>query len=130
MGKPKQDPIQYLKEWNNHLYNPGYWVNRYTPFNYPKRSRLAWLLMLAQFLVVAITMIILWVLYFITKEKIALFLGIVMGFFTLLGWRYVQITRPVQESNGEEEVAAQTILEHQQRHPKKKNLPKRRKDYK
>ncbi len=34
-----QDPVEQLKEWEDHMYNKGYWVNRNNPF-YPPKNRL------------------------------------------------------------------------------------------
>jgi hypothetical protein len=31
--KSKRDPIADLKEWNEHMYNPGYWINRISWLN-------------------------------------------------------------------------------------------------
>ncbi len=40
MSKDKgQDPVEQLKEWEDHMYNKGYWVNRNNPF-YPPKNRL------------------------------------------------------------------------------------------
>lgn len=37
-SKNRRDPIQDLQEWQEHKYNPGYWINRLPPFYPPKRS--------------------------------------------------------------------------------------------
>jgi hypothetical protein len=45
MGKiDKDDPIADLREWGEHQYNPGYWINRFSPFFPPKRTKHYWFL--------------------------------------------------------------------------------------
>ena len=133
MAKPKRDPVRDLKEWNDHIFNPYYWVNRYTPFHFPRRSRSAWQLEGIQFLLFAITAFFLLTIVLGAEEQptrgIALILLIAIGAFALIQWQRMEATKPLRDDD--EEAGSQGEASQPKRiHPKKKKLPRRRKDYK
>lgn len=142
MGKkPQPDLIAELEEWNQHMYSPGYWVNRISLMDKSswrwirKHNRLmgvyGWLVSIPSLLVV----------FYITVQdarqlKQPLFKVLfnfanpfrvyVFGFLLLVGFMFVVHTilffqQPVVDDEPDETP-----------HPKqekKKKLPKRRKDY-
>jgi hypothetical protein len=39
MGKNNDDDaLEKLREWQEHQYNPGYWINRF-PFGFPPKNK-------------------------------------------------------------------------------------------
>ena len=47
--KHARDAIKELLEWEQHMYTPGYYVNRFSPFFPPKPSIYTWILTLIDF---------------------------------------------------------------------------------
>lgn len=62
MGKKKRDPIADLEEWQEHQYNPGYWINRIPPWIPTRRTIGFWLLSLIDVLIIKPTFLfIIWI---------------------------------------------------------------------
>ena len=48
--KHARDAIKELLEWEQHMYTPGYYINRFSPFFPPKPSIWTWILTLIDFI--------------------------------------------------------------------------------
>jgi hypothetical protein len=44
-SKHQRDPIRDMQEWQEHQYNPGYWINRFRPW-FPLRRSYVWAILL------------------------------------------------------------------------------------
>ena len=47
--KHAREAIKELLEWEQHMYTPGYYINRFSPFFPPKPSIYTWILTLIDF---------------------------------------------------------------------------------
>ncbi len=90
--KDEQDPVEQLKEWEDHMYNPGYWVNRTSPFFPPKPNKGTWILSLIEFVVFGIAFGVATLFYILDpKPKLIIFLVVLFVFFLvacLRFWRF------------------------------------------
>jgi hypothetical protein len=130
MPKQHRDEFENLKEWQDHQYNPGYWVNR-IPFAYPpKRSKGIFLTYLIQAALIIPAFIIFLAAYLLDGNQtvflvMMLFTGVFSVILILLLIRY----RPLPEGKIKTQ-AERDEIRRKENLEKKKDLPKRRKDYK
>ena len=126
MAKEKRDPIAELEEWQEHQYNPGYWVNRLPPGFPLKRERrlsLGYLFLFVFYLVFVIFVLIV-ILSGETFYFPLLFLFGVPAIYSL--WRFFR-HKPDPRQRTQEEMDEIRRKENQER---KRDLPKRNKNYK
>jgi hypothetical protein len=129
MGKNHNtDPIEDLREWEEHMYNSGYWVNRFTPFFPPKRSIHMWILALIDLFLVVPGAILIWF-YVLDENEFSIDFIIVLSILTLFG--IMAILRAIR-LRPENEGPPQELREKWNRKSRRerKKQPKRRKDYK
>ena len=130
MPKRQKDEFEKLNEWQDHQYNPGYWVNR-IPFAYPpKRSRGIFLIYLIQAVLIVPAFFIFLVAYILdNNQTVFLFMTWFTGFFSVILILLLIRYRPLPTSRirTQEE---QDEIRRKENQEKKKDLPKRRKDYK
>jgi hypothetical protein len=120
------DGIQKLIEWEEHQYNSGYWINRFSPFFPQKRIKFNWILSLVDFYLIIPAFILFLIVFIQTNEKILIAPLILLGVFSIIVVLRKQYFTPVEDkNNGEEENNLKSATHH---HYKKKLL-KRRKDY-
>ncbi len=123
----KQDPISELNEWQEHQYNPGYWINR-PPFFPPKRTKGWWILSLIDvFLVVPAFFIIAGIYFFVEQNKLFLVPLVILGLFSILLLRRALIFKPYKP--GTPHQAEIEEINRKNKKERKKKQPKRRKDY-
>lgn len=116
-----------IQEWQEHQYNPFYWVNKFSPLFPPERTRGFWITsLIALFLNIPVFLAFCWS-YFADRNSgsfpFVLIFGALSVILTLLAIRL----RP-DFHKGKSQVEKQE-LNRIQNHQKKKKLPKRRKDY-
>lgn len=104
MKKQKNvDPIQELNEWQEHMYNPGYWINRFSPFFPPKRGRLTAYTSLIN-LVVMLPMFVVVSYFAITMRNLGgFFLALILGAMTLSSLVMLVRFWPRRDSNSQPE---------------------------
>jgi hypothetical protein len=119
------DPISRLREWEDHMWNPGYWVNRFSPFFPPKPSKGFWILALIDAFVIVPTTIVLTYFYFIEGDRY-----FVLPLLFMIALAIVAVLREYRLRPNRSDLSQQE-LERRSREEKreKKKLPKRRKDY-
>jgi hypothetical protein len=121
------DPIEELNEWQEHQYNSGYWVNRFSPFFPPRRTAIRWLLDWIDVILLPPTFLAFCWLYWTEREPFNLILLLIVGFFMLVGFLRLWNLRPDFRKPSETSEA----IEQKNREEKeeRKKLPKRRKDF-
>jgi hypothetical protein len=77
------DPIDGLNEWQEHMYNPGYWINRFSPFFPPRRGRLAGCNSLISLAIVLPIFIILIYVAITRRELVIIFTTLIVGLLVL-----------------------------------------------
>jgi len=120
------DEIDKIEEWQEHQYNPLYWVDRFSPLFPPKRTRGSWITsLIGLFLNLPAFAAFGWS-YFADRNSASLPWMLVFGALSIVLTLLAIRLRPDshQEKN-------QTKVEDRShvRKQKKKKLPKRRKDY-
>jgi len=135
--KHEPDAIERLKEWQDHAYNPGYWVNRFPLGFPPKPSRGFWILALID-VFVCVPMFVALLLRYLSQPDSLLLIPVIFtgGMAVLATLRLPRLrprdTSPRDEANetGEGNSTAKEGGPSEPRaRRKKKGLPKRRKDY-
>ncbi len=127
MSAKRNDPIEELQEWQEHQYNPGYWVNRFTPEFPPKRSMGRWLLELFQVLIIVPAFFFMsYVYFFVEKDSLYLPMLGVLGVISIVGILRALRVKPLATEIPPEK---QHEFNRKKKREKKKRLPKRRKDY-
>jgi len=122
-----KDEMDKFQEWQDHQYNPYYWVNKFSPFFPPKRTLGFWILSLIDvFLIIPAFFAFCW-LYF--SEGNNEYLPIVVSFGVIsvvVTLRAIRLMPDFHKRKSQVEVEE---MNHLQNREKKKKLPKRRKDY-
>ncbi len=92
--KEKRDPIEQLKEWEDHMYNPGYWFNRSNPF-YPPRNELGSRKLALIYMLVLAPLTGLFIIFFLLEPSTHLItpLVILLLLLTLTGINYWRLGR-------------------------------------
>ena len=121
------DKMDQIEEWQEHQYNPFYWVNKFSPLFPPKRTRGAWITsLMGLFLTIPTFLAFCWS-YFADKNSGSLPLMLIFGALSLLMILLTIRLRPdFRQGKRQTEVEEQKRVQSQE---KKKKLPKRRKDY-
>ena len=120
------DEIDKIEEWQEHQYNPFYWVDKVSPLFPPKRTRGFWITsLIGLFLSLPPFLAFCWS-YFADRNNASLPWMLVFGAFSVILILLVIRFRP-DFNQGK----SQTEAEEKNRTKKqgKKKLPKRRKDY-
>ena len=126
MTKEKRDPIEELNEWQEHQYNPGYWVNRFSPEFPPKKSLGFWLIDLFQFLFFGFWFIIVVIVMILDDPKYFPLLIILGVGEVYLALRLIRL-KPDRKQRTQEEWDE---IRRKQNKERKRDLPKRNKNYK
>jgi hypothetical protein len=120
------DEMEKFQEWQEHQYNPFYWVNRFSPLFPPKRTRGGWITsLIGLFLNLPAFLAFCWS-YFAEGNNesfpFMLTFGVLSAIMVLLAIRLKPDFNPGK---------SQTEVEERNRiqNRKKKEHPKRRKDY-
>jgi hypothetical protein len=121
------DEMDKIQEWQDHQYNPFYWVNKFSPLFPPKRTLSFWILSLIElFLSILAFLMFCWI-YFVGGYNE--FLPIVVIFGALSVVMTLRAIRLKPNFNRGKSQAQIEELNRIQKQEKKKKLPKRRKDY-
>ena len=122
----ENDELVKLKEWQDHQYNPGYWVNKFSPQFPHKRTIGFWILILIDVVLIIPAFIFSLIVYFIEVNEVYLIpIGILGVSSILVSLRAIRLKpEPKLEKS-------QVEIEELRRKRKKENkkLPNRRKDY-
>jgi hypothetical protein len=122
-----QDEMNKIQEWQEHQYNPFYWVDKFSPLFPAKRTRGYWITsLIGLFLNLPVFLAFCWS-YFSERNSGSLPLMLIFGALSVILTLLAIRLRPDFD-----EKKSQTELErrnHIKNHDKKKKLPKRRKDY-
>lgn len=121
------DEFEKFREWQEHQYNPFYWVNKFSPLFPPKRTRGFWItsliglsLFLPGFLAFCWS-------YFADRNSESLPLMLIFGALSLI---MLLLTIRLRPDFHKEKRQTEAEKQKQVRSRKqKKKLPKRRKDY-
>ena len=128
MATGDKDPIEELNEWQQHAYNPGYWLKRGPPFFPPKPSRGMWILSWINAVVVFLFVIAFLFKVFVEKGGIEDVAMLVVGaVFMVISIRTIRVMKPAAEELTQEEIEARN--RRNKKESKQKNQPQRRKDY-
>jgi len=119
------DGLDKIKEWQDHQYNSGYWVNKFSPEFPPKRSKGFWLLSLIDVFVFIPVVIFSLIVYFIEGNNVYLYLAGLFGVFSFLATLRAIRLKPLPKTKSQLEIDK---LRREKKEEKKKR-PKRRKDY-
>jgi hypothetical protein len=127
MSQKNRDPIEELNEWQEHQYNPGYWVNRFSPRLPPRKTKGIWILEIISLVWIVIGFIAAVIAYFVAGPlpviKFSLWL---FGIFTILALIRARNLKPKEFEFSQQE---RDEIRRKEKKEKKKDLPKRRKDY-
>lgn len=130
MPKRKRDDIADLNEWQEHQYNTGYWINKLQPGFPPKRSKGYFIFGLIHviFFAPAFTFMLIDI-TFNSRPSNHLIATIILGAFSLLMVAFTIRMRPLKRDKVRTQAELDEIRRKENKE-KKKDLPKRRKDYK
>jgi len=130
MPKPKRNDIRDLNEWQEHQYNPGYWINRFSPSFPPKRSKGMFILGLIQSIIMVPGFLIMLIDYtFNTRPWNYLVATIILGVCSIIIVLFTIRMKPLKSDKVQTQAELDEIRR-KENQEKKKDLPKRRKDYK
>ena len=126
--KHARDAIKELLAWEQHVYTPGYYVNRFSPFFPPKPSIYTWILTLIDFFLSLIAATAMTWLAIVERSVI---LAVLAAITVLLVVITSIMLRRMWPSYRKLEQRLRTTNENAVRlKQEKKKYPKRRKDYK
>lgn len=118
------EEIDQIQEWQDHQYNPIYWVNKFSPLFPPKKTRGVWVTSLIGLgLSLPAFLAFCWS-YFADKNSGSLAFVLIFGALSIIMTFLAVRLRP-DSDKGKSQIN-QYQFHNQQ---KKKKLPKRRKDY-
>lgn len=120
------DGIQELIEWEEHQYNKGYWINRFTPFFPPKRTKGNWILSLITLFMFVLLFIVSIFSYFQAYDLQSIAFIIVTGLFSFAAIIQVRNLKPI---NNRDDEFGESDAKSLHNHERKTKLPKKRKDY-
>lgn len=120
------DKMDQIEEWQEHQYNPLYWVDRFSPLFPPKRTRGSWITsLIGLFLNLPIFLAFCWS-YFADGNSGSLPWMLIFGALSVIMTLLVIRLKPdFNQAKSQPDMEKQNRI-HQE---KKKKLPKRRKDY-
>jgi len=121
------EEVDQIQEWQDHQYNPIYWVNRFSPLFPPKRTRGFWVTsLIGLFLTLPAFLAFCWS-YFADRNSGSLPIMLIFGALSLIMILLTIRLRPdFHKGKRPTEVEEQKRVQSRE---KKKKLPKRRKDY-
>jgi hypothetical protein len=121
------DEMDKIEEWQEHQYNPFYWVDKFSPLFPPKRTRGFWITsLIGLFLSLPPFLAFCWS-YFVDSNSKSLAFMLIFGTSSIVMTLLAIRLRPdFNQKKSQTEVKEQKRV---QSHQKKKKLPKRRKDY-
>lgn len=116
-----------IKEWQEHQYNPLYWVDRFSPLFPPKRTLGGWITsLIGLFLNLPAFVAFCWS-YFADKNSASLPWMLIFGALSVIMVLLAIRLKPVlRQGKSQTEVEEMNRFQNQE---KKKKLPNRRKDY-
>ena len=118
--------IDKIEEWQEHQYNPLYWVDKFSPLFPPKRTRGFWITsLIALFLNIPVFLAFCWS-YFADRNSGSLPFVLIFGALCVILILLAIRLKP-DSNHGESRTEGEERNHTQNR--KKKKLPKRRKDY-
>lgn len=117
--------IEEIHEWQEHQYNPFYWVNKFSPLFPPKRTRFFWITsLIGLFLILPGFLAFCWS-YFADSNSGSLPFMLIFGALSLITTLLAIRLRPdFHTGKHPNKVEGQKRVQGQE-----KKLPKRRKDY-
>jgi hypothetical protein len=116
-----------IQEWQEHQYNPFYWVNRISPLFPPKKTLGSWITnLLGLFLSLPAFLAFGWS-YFAERNIESLLLALIFGTLSLVMTLLTIRLRPGFNKKKSQIEAKE--LNRSKKQKRKKKLPKRRKDY-
>jgi len=115
-----------IKEWQEHQYNPFYWVNKFSPLFPPERTRGFWITsLIGLFLNIPVFLAFCW-LYFADRNSGSLPLVLIFGALSvILTLLAIRLRPDFDHGKSQTEIEERNHIKKQE----KKKLPKRRKDY-
>lgn len=121
------DEMEKIQEWQEHQYNPFYWVNRFSPLFPPERTRGGWITsLIGLFLNLPAFLAFCWS-YFADKNSASLPWMLIFGTLSVIMVLLAIRLKPVLgQGKSKTEVEEMNRFQNQE---KKKKLPNRRKDY-
>ena len=120
MPKPNRNEIDDLNEWQEHQYNPGYWVNRLPAGFPPKRSKGWFIIGLIQAILIVPAFIILLVDYtFNNRPSNYLVATIILGVFSILIVLYAFSQRPLKRGKALTQAEMDEIRRKEEKGPAK-----------
>ena len=85
MKTKEKDQITQFNEWQDHQYNPGYWVNRLPPYFPPGRSIGFWIIALIDMLVIVPAFFFMsYIHFFVEKDPGRVIVIGILGAFSIL----------------------------------------------
>ena len=121
------DEMDKIQEWQEHQYNPFYWVNKVSPLFPPKRTRGFWIISLLDLLLILPAFVTFCWVYVTERNSEYLPFVLVLGVLSIiLTLRAIRLRPGFNQGKSQPEIEE---LNHIQKKEKKKKLPKRRKDY-
>jgi hypothetical protein len=122
-----QDEMDKIQEWQEHQYNPFYWVNKFSPLFPPKRTLGFWIISLLDlFLILPAFTTFCWM-YFTERNSEYLPFVLILGVLSvILTLRAIRLRPDFHKGKSQTEMEELNRIQNQE---KKKKLPKRRNDY-
>jgi hypothetical protein len=122
-----KDEMDKIQEWQEHQYNPFYWVNRFSPLFPPKRTRGFWIISLLDlFLILPAFLTFCWMYLAERNSQYLPFVVMLGALSVVLTLRAIQLRPDFKKRKSQAEVDEMNRIRNEE---KKKKLPKRRKDY-
>ena len=122
-----KDEMDKIQEWQQHQYNPYYWVNKFSPLFPHKRTLGFWILSLIDFFLIIPAFLVFCWLYFSERNNDYLPMVAVLAVFSVVvTLRAIRLRPDFKKSKSQTETDELNRLQNKE---KKKKLPKRRKDY-
>ena len=126
--KHAREAIKELLEWEQHMYTPGYYINRFSPFFPPKPSIYTWILTLIDFVLLVPAAIAMTWLAIVEHSVILAVLAaitiLLVVITSIMLWRIWPSHRKLEQRLLAENENVVRVKQ------EKKKYPKRRKDYK
>src|SRR5689334_20695067 len=121
-----QDDMNKVEEWQEHQYNPFYWVDKFSPLFPPKRSLGFWITsLIGLFLFLPPFVAFCWS-YFADRNSGSLPFVLIFGALSLvMTLLAIRLKPDNNQGKRQTEVEKRNRIKNQE----KKKLPKRRKDY-
>lgn len=122
--------FESLKEWEDHQFNSGYWVNRFSPFFPPKRTWRFWVITLIDaMLLIPAFLFSAYILLFVERYEYDLLLVTLLGVFSIMAALRSYRLMPDFAAMREERNKLKEQSKLPKRKERRKKIPKRRKDY-